>query len=80
MSARVPPYPAARWAVRLREQGMSAQDIADQASHVRDPGPPRAPNPGTATTARDSARTSADTILGIPLPARRARARPAGAR
>lgn len=29
--ARVPPYAAARWAIRLREQGMSAQDIADRA-------------------------------------------------
>ncbi|MFK4122913.1 hypothetical protein [Streptomyces longwoodensis] len=70
-SARVPPHAAARWAVRLRERGMSAQDIADRAglsvtlvrrvlrTHTQDP------------MARDIARTSADAILGIPLPARR---------
>ncbi|TKS96094.1 DUF3261 domain-containing protein [Streptomyces lasalocidi] len=70
-SARVPPHAAARWAARLRERGMSAQDIADRAglsvtlvrrvlrTHTQDP------------MARDIARTSADAILGIPLPARR---------
>ncbi|SED90129.1 hypothetical protein SAMN04490357_6250 [Streptomyces misionensis] len=31
LSARVPPHAAARWAARLREWGMSAQDIADRA-------------------------------------------------
>ncbi|MGW3360840.1 hypothetical protein ACWDFL_36550 [Streptomyces bungoensis] len=31
LSARIPPHAAARWAVRLRERGMSAQDITDRA-------------------------------------------------
>ncbi|MFJ1562353.1 hypothetical protein [Streptomyces mirabilis] len=71
LPARVPPYAAARWAVRLREQGMSAQDIADRAglsvTLVRRL--LRAPELGQA--ARDIARTTADAILGIPVPSRR---------
>ncbi|MEU6603232.1 hypothetical protein [Streptomyces flaveolus] len=71
LPARVPPYAAARWAARLREQGMSAQDIGDRAglsvTLVRRL--LRTPEQGQA--ARDIARTTADAILGIPLPARR---------
>lgn len=71
LSARVAPHAAARWAVRLREQGMSAQDIADRAGLsvtlvrrlLRTPAP--------SLTARDIARTTADAVLGIPLPTRR---------
>ncbi|MEU1462615.1 hypothetical protein ABZ467_18375 [Streptomyces sp. NPDC005727] len=77
LSARVPPHAAARWAVRLRAQGMSAQDIADRAglSVTLVPRILRIPTPGQ--TPRDIARASADAILGIPLPHRRSPAPPA---
>ncbi|MFE4256936.1 helix-turn-helix domain-containing protein [Streptomyces sp. NPDC056910] len=65
-----PPYAAARWAVRLRDQGISAQDIADRAglsvTQVRRV--LRVPEQGQV--ARDIARTTADAVLGIPLPPR----------
>ncbi|MGW1617037.1 hypothetical protein ACWCQZ_48320 [Streptomyces sp. NPDC002285] len=70
LPARIPPQSAARWAVRLRERGMSAQDIADRAglsvTLVRRV--LRVPEQGQVT--RYIARTTADAILGIPLPAR----------
>lgn len=72
LPARVPPYAAARRAARLREHGMSAQDIADRAglsvtlirgllriAEQRQP-------------VRNIARTTADAVLGIPIPRRRA--------
>ncbi|MEU1465764.1 hypothetical protein ABZ467_34955 [Streptomyces sp. NPDC005727] len=71
LSARVPPHAAARWAVRLREQGMSAQDIADRAGLSVTPVRRVLRTPTQGTTVRDIARTSADAIPGIPLPARR---------
>ncbi|MEU2718569.1 hypothetical protein [Streptomyces sp. NPDC007205] len=76
LPARVPPYAAARWAARLREQGMSAQDIADRAglwvTLVRRL--LRTPEQGQA--AGHIARSTADAILGIPLSARRAPSTP----
>ncbi|MEU7429183.1 hypothetical protein [Streptomyces sp. NPDC040750] len=71
LSARVPPYPAARWAVRLRAQGMSAQDIADRAGLSVTLVRRVLRTPADGQTVRDIARTSADAILGIPLPHRR---------
>lgn len=70
LPARVPPHAAARWAVRLRDQGMSAQDIANTAglSVTLIRRILRIPEQGEA---RDIARMTADAILGIPLPARR---------
>ncbi|MFJ9753147.1 hypothetical protein [Streptomyces chartreusis] len=68
--ARVPPYAAARWALRLREQGMSAQDIADKAglsvTLVR-----RLLRVPRQDQTANIARTTADAVLGIPVPARR---------
>lgn len=67
--ARVPPFAAARWAVRLRAQGMSAQDIADRAglsvTLVR-----RLLRVPEQDQVANIARTTADAILGIPVPAR----------
>ncbi|MEU9992842.1 hypothetical protein AB0E10_39870 [Streptomyces sp. NPDC048045] len=71
MSTRVPPYPAARWAVRLRGQGMSAQDIADRAGLSVTLVRRILRTPSHGPTARDIAQTTADAILGIPLPAHR---------
>ncbi|MEU7061703.1 hypothetical protein [Streptomyces sp. NPDC046197] len=68
LSARVPPHAAARWAVRLREWGMSAQDIADRAGLSVTLVRRILRTPTQDTPARDIARTSADAILGIPLP------------
>lgn len=63
--ARVPPFAAARWAVRLR-----AQDIADRAglsvTLVR-----RLLRVPEQDQVANIARTTADAILGIPVPARR---------
>ncbi|MGV9351052.1 hypothetical protein ACWDSD_41305 [Streptomyces spiralis] len=70
LTARVPPYAAARRAVRLHEQGMSAQDIADRAglsvTLVR-----RLLRIWGQDQVGNIARASADAILGIPVPARR---------
>ncbi|WP_031174512.1 hypothetical protein [Streptomyces durhamensis] len=71
LSARVPPHAAARWAVRLREWGMSAQDIADRAGLSVTLVRRVLRTPAHDATAPDIARTSADAILGIPLPHRR---------
>ncbi|MGW5280573.1 hypothetical protein ACWERI_14185 [Streptomyces collinus] len=71
LSARVPPHAAARWAVRLREWGMSAQDIADRAGLSVTLVRRVLRTPADGQTVRDIARTSADAILGIPLPHRR---------
>ncbi|SEC10296.1 hypothetical protein SAMN05216532_0479 [Streptomyces sp. 2231.1] len=71
LPARVPPHAAARWAVRLRGQGMSAQDIADRAGLSVTLVRRVLRTPAHDTTAPDIARTSADAILGIPLPHRR---------
>ncbi|MFD7056940.1 hypothetical protein ACFWBS_53370 [Streptomyces mirabilis] len=71
LSARVPPYAAARWAVRLREQGMSAQDIADRAGLSVTLVRRVLRVPEQSELARDIARTTADAVLGIPLPPRR---------
>ncbi|WP_317447506.1 hypothetical protein [Streptomyces collinus] len=71
LSARVPPRAAARWAVRLRGQGMSAQDIADRAGLSVTLVRRVLRTPADGQTVRDIARTTADAILGIPLPHRR---------
>ncbi|MGW2975307.1 hypothetical protein ACWDBO_53625, partial [Streptomyces mirabilis] len=71
LSAHVPPYAAARWAVRLREQGMSAQDIADRAGLSVTLVRRVLRVPEQSELARDIARTTADAVLGIPLPPRR---------
>lgn len=71
LSARVPPYAAARWAVRLREQGMSAQDIADRAGLSVTLVRRVLRVPEQSELARDIARTTADAVVGIPLPPRR---------
>ncbi|MEV7691441.1 hypothetical protein [Streptomyces bungoensis] len=71
LSARVPPHAAARWAVRLRAQGMSAQDIADRAGLSVTLVRRVLRTSEDGQTARDIARTTADAILGIPLPHRR---------
>ncbi|MEU1600349.1 hypothetical protein ABZ468_48280 [Streptomyces sp. NPDC005708] len=71
LPARVPPYAAARWAVRLREQGMSAQDIADRAGLSVTLVRRLFRTPGQGQVVRDIARTTADAVLGIPVPARR---------
>ncbi|SFY49873.1 hypothetical protein STEPF1_03114 [Streptomyces sp. F-1] len=71
LSARVPPHAAARWAARLREWGMSAQDIADRAGLSVTLVRRVLRTPADGQTVRDIARTSADAILGIPLPHRR---------
>lgn len=70
LPARVPPYTAARWAARLREHGMSAQDIANRAglSVTLIRRLLRTPEQGQA---RNIARSTADAVLGIPIPARR---------
>ncbi|MFC5203140.1 hypothetical protein [Streptomyces kaempferi] len=70
LPARVPPYAAARWAVRLREQGMSAQDIADRAGLAVTLVRRVLRVPEQSEVARDIARTTADAVLGIPLPPR----------
>ncbi|PKW05000.1 hypothetical protein SAMN05428944_0064 [Streptomyces sp. 1222.5] len=71
LSARVAPRAAARWAGRLREQGMSAQDIADRAGLSVTLVRRLLRTPAQSLTAGDIARTTADAILGIPLPTRR---------
>ncbi|MFF4214616.1 hypothetical protein ACFYZE_35910 [Streptomyces sp. NPDC001796] len=71
LSARVPPHAAARWAVRLRGQGMSAQDIADRAGLSVTLVRRVLRTPADCQTVRHIARTSAEAILGIPLPHRR---------
>lgn len=71
LPARVPPHAAARWAVRLREQGMSAQDIADRAGLSVTLVRRLLRTRGQGQAARDIARTTADAVLGIPLSARR---------
>ncbi|MER6469619.1 hypothetical protein [Streptomyces collinus] len=71
LSASVPPHAAARWAVRLRGQGMSAQDIADWAGLSVTLVRRVLRTPAHDTTVRDIACASADATLGIPLPHRR---------
>jgi len=76
VSARVPSYAAARWAVRLREQGMSAQDIADRAGLAVTLVRRLLRTAELGQAARPIARTTADAILGIPLSARSAPSAP----
>ncbi|PKW05177.1 hypothetical protein SAMN05428944_7827 [Streptomyces sp. 1222.5] len=76
-TARLPPYPAARWAVRLREQVMSGKDIADRAGLSVTPVSRLLRTPPQGQTARGIAHTTVDAVLGILLPTRRVPAHPA---
>ncbi|MFF4490052.1 hypothetical protein ACFY0F_26790 [Streptomyces sp. NPDC001544] len=63
--------------MRLREWGRSAQDIADRAGLSVTLVRRVLRTPADGQTVRDIARTSADAILGIPLPAAAILAAPA---